>query len=34
MNGVYKTNIDCCFIRGMVESDCSLGKIQSWPTIH
>ena len=28
MNGVYKTNIDCSFIRGMVEN------YQCWPTIH
>ena len=34
MNGVYKTNIDCTFIRGMVENYCTLGKIQPWPTIH
>ena len=34
MNGGYKTNIDCSFIRGMVENYCTLGKIQSWPTIH
>ena len=34
MNGVYKTNIDCFFIRGMVENYCTLGKIQPWPTIH
>ena len=27
MNGVYKTNIDCSFIREMVENYCSLGKI-------
>ena len=33
-NGVYKTNIDCSFIRGMVENYCTLGKIQPWPTIH
>ena len=31
---VYKTNIDCSFIRGMVENYCTLGKTQSWPTIH
>ena len=34
MNGVYKTNIDCSFIRGMVENFCTLGKIQPCPTIH
>ena len=34
MTGVYKTNIDCSFIRGMVENYCTLGKIQPWPTIH
>ena len=34
MNGVYKTNIDCSFIRGMVENYCTLGKTQPWPTIH
>ena len=34
MNGVYKTNIDCSFIRGMVENYCTLGKIQPRPTIH
>ena len=34
MNGVYKTNIDCFFIWGMVENYCTLGKIQPWPTIH
>ena len=34
MNGVYKTNIDCSFIRGMVENYCTLGKIQPWPTVH
>ena len=34
MNVVYKTNIDCSFIRGMVENYCTLGKIQPWPTIH
>ena len=28
MNGVYKTNIDCSFIRGMVENYCTLGKTQ------
>ena len=28
MNGVYKTNIDCSFIRGMVENYCTLGEIQ------
>ena len=33
-NGVYKTNIGCSFIRGMVENYCTLGKIQPWPTIH
>ena len=26
MNGVYKTNIDCSFIRRMVENYCTLGK--------
>ena len=34
MNGVYKTNIDCSSIRGMVENYCTLGKIQPLPTIH
>ena len=34
MNGVYKTNIDCSFIRGMVENYCTRGKIQPLPTIH
>ena len=34
MNGVYKTNIDCSVIRGMVENYCTLGKTQPWPTIH
>ena len=34
MNGVYKTNIDCSFIRGMVENYCTLCKIQPLPTIH
>ena len=34
MNGVYKTNIDCSFIQGMVENYCALGKTQPWPTIH
>ena len=34
VNGVYKTGIDCFFIRGMVENYCTLGKIQPWPTIH
>ena len=34
MNGVYKTNIDCSFIPGMVENYCTLGKTQPWPTIH
>ena len=33
MNGVYKTNIDCSLIRGMVENYCTLGKPQPWPTI-
>ena len=28
MNGVYKINIDCSFIRGMVENYCTLGKTQ------
>ena len=35
MNGVYKTNIDCSFIRGMVENYFTLGKTQPptqpWP---
>ena len=26
---VYKTNIDCSFIQGMVENYCTVGKIQS-----
>ena len=34
MNGVYKTNLDCSLIRGMVENYCTLGQIQPWPTIH
>ena len=34
MNVVYKTNIDCSFIRGMVEKYCTLSKIQPLPTIH
>ena len=34
MNGVYKTNTDCSFIREMVENYCTLGKIQPWPPIH
>ena len=34
MNGVYKTNIDCSFIRGMVENHYVLGKIQHLPTIY
>ena len=37
MNGMYKTNIDCSFIRWMVENYCTLGKIQplpTMPTIH
>ena len=34
MNGVYKTNIDCSFIWGMVENYFTLGKTQPWPTIH
>ena len=34
MNGVYKTNIDCSFIWGMVENYCTLGKIPPLPTIH
>ena len=34
MNGVYKTNIDCSFIRRMVENNCTLGKIKPQPTIH
>ena len=33
MNGVYRTNIDCSFIREMVENYCTLGKIQPWSTI-
>ena len=33
MNGVYKTNIDCSFIRGMVGNSCTLGKIQHWPIL-
>ena len=33
MNGVYKTNIDCSFIQGMVENYCTLSKTQPWP-IH
>ena len=33
MNEVYKTNIDCFFIRRMVENYCPLGKIQPWLTI-
>ena len=33
-NGVYRTNIDCSFIRGMVENYCTLGKIQPLPTIY
>ena len=32
INVVYKTNIDCSFIRGMVENYCALGNIQPWPT--
>ena len=32
--GVYKTNIDCTFIRGMVENYCTLGKVQPLPIIH
>ena len=31
MNGVYETNTDCSFIRGMVENYCTLGKIQPCP---
>ena len=31
---VYKTNIDCSFIQGMVENYCTLSEIQPWPTIH
>ena len=34
MNGVYKTNVDCSVIQGMVENYCTLSKIQTWPTIH
>ena len=34
MNGVYKTNIDCFFVGGMVENYCTLDKIQPWHTIH
>ena len=34
INGVYKTNIACAFIRGLVENYNTLGKIQPWPTIH
>ena len=36
MNGMYKTNIDCSFIWGMVENYCPLGdgEIQPLPTIH
>ena len=34
MNGVYKTNIDCSFIQGMVENYCTFRKIQPWPTIQ
>ena len=34
INGLYKTNIDCSFIRGMVENYCTLGKTQPWPIIH
>ena len=34
INGVYKTNIDYSFIRGLVENYCTLGKIQSSPPIH
>ena len=34
MNGVYKTNIGCSFIREMAENYCTLGKIPPWPTIH
>ena len=34
MNGLYKTNIDCSFIWGIVENYCTQGKIQPWPTIH
>ena len=28
MNGVYKTNSDCSFIRGVVENYCPRGEIQ------
>ena len=31
---MHKTNIDCSFIRGMLENYFTLGKIQPWPTIH
>ena len=31
MHGVYKPSIDCPFIRGMVENNCTLGQIQPWP---
>ena len=34
MNVVYKTNIDCSFIQGMVEKYCTPGKIQPSPIIH
>ena len=30
INGVYKTNIDCSFIRGIVENYCTLGKTQPY----
>ena len=33
MNGVYKTNIDCSLIWGMVENYCTLSKIQPLPAI-
>ena len=28
INGLYKTNIDCSFIREMLENYCTLGEIQ------
>ena len=34
INGVYKTNIDCPFIRGALENYCPLGESQPWPTIQ
>ena len=33
MNGVYKTNIDCSFIREKVENYCTLGETQPWPIL-